>query len=167
MSPARIPEGSVFVARQRGENVAAQLLEAAEQVGADRALSVRTVSGGYHVFEEVAEQYQANLGQAPDETEDESNGDQSDGDEGTGDEGTGDQSTGDQGAGDEGNGDQSNGDQNVELEPLPVSESNSRSEIDAYGAELDPPVDTTKAANKADAIKLLEDARKPQTPAAE
>lgn len=137
MSPARIPEGSVFVARQSGVNVALQLLEAAEQVGADRLLSVRTTTGGYHVFKEVAEQYQANLGEELENNEkDESDEDESD-------------------------------KSNEELEPLPVTAENTRGEIDEYGAKLDPPVDTTKAANKADAIALLEAARAPKTPDAE
>lgn len=55
----RIPEGFVFVRRAPG--VAAALLEAAEKVDGDRVLDVRTVTGGYHVRAEVAEQYQADF----------------------------------------------------------------------------------------------------------
>lgn len=58
----RIPEGYVFVRRAPG--VAAQLLEAVEKVDGDRVLDVRTVTGGYHVRTEVAEQYQADFPEA-------------------------------------------------------------------------------------------------------
>lgn len=64
---ALIPEGFVFVPRRAGENVALQLLEAAEEVDADRVLSVRTVSNGYHVQQDVADRYQENLGEEPEE----------------------------------------------------------------------------------------------------
>lgn len=46
-----------------------------------------------------------------------------------------------------------------------VTLDNTRGEIDDYASKLTPPVDTTKAANKPDAIKLIEEALKPQTPA--
>lgn len=52
-----IPEG--FVAVKRGPGVAAALLEAADKVGGDRKLGVRTTSQGvYFVAEEIAEQWQ-------------------------------------------------------------------------------------------------------------
>lgn len=50
-----IPEGFVFV--PRGAGVAAKLLEAADAVGADQVTSVRSITGGYHVLEEVAKEY--------------------------------------------------------------------------------------------------------------
>lgn len=52
-----IPEGFALV--PRGKGVAAKLLQAAEEVGADPVTSVRTITGGYHVLEEVAEAYAA------------------------------------------------------------------------------------------------------------
>jgi hypothetical protein len=62
----RVPEGYVFVPRQRGVNVALQLIEAADKVKANRHESVRTVSGGYHVTQEVADAYQAALPEVDD-----------------------------------------------------------------------------------------------------
>lgn len=172
MSPARIPEGSVFIPRRRGENVALQLLTAAEEVGADRDLSVRTTNGGYHVYEDVAERYLENLGVDTDDEDDEAE------DESTETEKTVEEEEAEaaaQEAADVTLADGSKapvGDDGIpilpvvqELEPLPVTVESTRGEIDAYGAGLDPAVDTTKAANKADAIALLEDARK--TPDAE
>lgn len=52
-----IPEGFVLV--PRGKDVAAKLLQAAAEVGADPITSVRTITGGYHVLEEVAVAYGA------------------------------------------------------------------------------------------------------------
>jgi hypothetical protein len=66
MAPVRIPEGQVFV--QRAPGVAAALLDAAEELGYVRSEAVRTVSGGYHVPEDVAAAYQATL---PEEAESE------------------------------------------------------------------------------------------------
>lgn len=51
----RIPEGYVLV--PRGAGVAAKLLEAADKVGVDQVTAVRSITGGYHVLEEVAETY--------------------------------------------------------------------------------------------------------------
>lgn len=57
MAPSiRIPDGFVFVPRDAG--VAKKLLKAADKIKADRHTSVRTVTGGYHVLSQVAEQYQ-------------------------------------------------------------------------------------------------------------
>lgn len=58
----RIPEGYVFMPRRSG--LAIELLAAAAEIGADRALSVRTVTEGYHVLREVAEQYQGGVATA-------------------------------------------------------------------------------------------------------
>lgn len=55
----RIPEGYVFVPRVPG--LAVGLLDAAKRIKADRVMSVRTVTGGYHVLEEVAAAYQGEL----------------------------------------------------------------------------------------------------------
>lgn len=159
MSPARIPDGSVFVARRSGENVALQLLEAAEQIGADRDLSVRTTSGGYHVYEEVAEQYQANLPESDEdevevtETTDEGDPDESKTVEDEEAEAEAKRLAEEAAAG------------KTETPEIGVTDANTRAEIDEYAAKLTPSVDTTKAANKPDAIKLIEDALKSQTPA--
>lgn len=80
MSPIRIPEGFVFIPREAGVSVALELLEAADQVGADRKADVRTITGGYHVAEEVAKQFQENRGNV---VEDEGDHD-SDDDDGAG-----------------------------------------------------------------------------------
>lgn len=160
MSPARIPEGSVFIPRRRGENVALQLLDAAAEVGADRDLSVRTTNGGYHVFQEVADRYLENLDVDTDDEDDETE------DETTQTEKTVEEEEAEAAAKEAA--DKAAEEKELEekeLEPLPVTVDSSRSEIDDYGKGLTPPVDTTKAANKADAIALLEDARK--TPDAE
>lgn len=164
MAPTRIPEGSVFVPGRSVETATA-LLEAADKIKADRKLDVRTVTGGYHVTLAVAEEYQKAF---PDAELQEAEGDAGNAEGNSG--GTGDQSgdTGDQnGDNSTPNGDNSNAgdDTGEQLEPLPVTVDNTRDEIDAYGAGLDPKVDTTKAANKAEAIALLEEARKPQNPA--
>lgn len=168
MSPARIPEGSVFVARRAGENVALQLLEAAEQIGADRNLSVRTVTGGYHVFADVADQYQANL---PELDEDEVDGTEDDEAEGDGDKTVEEEEAAeakriaDEAEAQRLAAEKAAAGNGQEPEPIGVTVDNTRAEIDDYASKLTPPVDTTKAANKPDAIALIEEARKPQTPA--
>ncbi|UVG35380.1 hypothetical protein SEA_ZAGIE_27 [Microbacterium phage Zagie] len=166
MSPARIPEGSVFIPRRRGENVALQLLTAAEEVGADRDLSVRTVSGGYHVYEDVADRYLENLGVDTDDEDDEAE------DESTPGEKTVEEEEAEAAA-------KEAADKAAEekeaaekaaaekLGPLPVSADNSHDEIDAYANTLDPKVEFPANTNKADKIALLEKARTPQAPAAE
>lgn len=151
MSPARIPEGSVFIPRRRGENVALQLLDAAAEVGADRDLSVRTTNGGYHVFQDVADRYLENLGVDTDDEDDETE------DESTPGEKTVEEEEAEAAA--------KEAAEKAAAEALPVTVESTRTEIDDYGKGLTPPVDTTKAATKADAIALLEDARK--TPDAE
>lgn len=168
MSPARIPEGSVFIPRRRGENVALQLLDAAAEVGADRDLSVRTTNGGYHVFQDVADRYLENLGVDTDDEGDETE------DESTQTEKTVEEEEAEAAAKEaaekaaeekEAAEKAAAGQSSEEPEPLPVTVESTRAEIDEYGKNLTPPVDTTKAATKADAITLLEDARK--TPDAE
>jgi hypothetical protein len=62
MAPINIPEGYVFV--KRGPGVAAALLEAADEIKADRKNGVRTVSGGYHVAEDIAAKWQEGLPEA-------------------------------------------------------------------------------------------------------
>lgn len=57
MAPARIPEGMVFIPRHPEESIAKRLLESVEEVGGDRTLDVRTVSGGYHVTEAAAKEF--------------------------------------------------------------------------------------------------------------
>lgn len=170
MSPARIPEGSVFIPRRRGENVALQLLDAAAEVGADRDLSVRTTNGGYHVFQDVADRYLENLGvdtdDEGDETEDESPQTEKTVEEEEAEAAA--KEAAEKAAEEKEAAEKAaagNVDEKQELEPLPVTVESTRAEIDDYGKGLTPPVDTTKAATKADAITLLEDARK--TPDAE
>lgn len=56
MAPINTPEGFVRVSKAPG--VAAKLLDAADSVeGADRKNDVRSVTGGYHVTEEVYDKY--------------------------------------------------------------------------------------------------------------
>lgn len=167
MAPITIPEGYVFVPRQSGVNVAAQLFDAVEETGADRYTSVLTVSGGYHVEQKVADAYAAAQPEVEDDDTEDSTGDNSGQTEDTG-AGNGDTGTGnDDSTGQDGDAGAAGDDANKESEPLGVTVENTREEIDKYGADLNPPVDTTKAATKADAIKLLEDARKPATEGAE
>ncbi|UVG34395.1 hypothetical protein SEA_GAZEBO_26 [Microbacterium phage Gazebo] len=167
MSPARIPEGSVFIPRRRGENVALQLLDAAKEVGADRDLSVRTVNGGYHVYEDVADRYLENLGVDTDDEDDEAE------DESTETEKTVEEEEAEAAAKEaaEKAAEEKEAAEKAaaekELEPLPVSADNSHDEIDAYANTLDPKVEFPANTNKADKIALLEKARTPQAPAAE
>lgn len=139
MAPTRIPEGFAFVPGRSHENAKA-LLEAAEKAGGDRVTDVRTVTGGYHVSAAVAKEFQKAF---PDAAVEE---------------------------GDELVSDDPNGEP-VELqgeptpEPLGVTEKSSHDEIDDYASKLEPPVTFPKDTNKADKIKLLEEARKPQNPA--
>lgn len=138
MAPITIPEGFAFVARQAGVNVAAKLFDAVEEVKADRYTSVRTVTGGYHVQQDVADAYAAALGE--EEVEEESTESTADADE-------------------------TKAEETKELEALPVTEDNSHAEIDDYASKLDPKVEFPANTNKADKIKLLEEARQPKTPA--
>lgn len=126
MASTRIPEGFVLVPGRSVETATA-LLEAADKIKADRKLDVRTTTGGYHVTQAVAEEYQKAFPDAELE---------------------------------EGGADENGGEA---PESLPVTVDSTREEIDAYGKSLDPKVDTSKAANKAEAIALLEAARNPQT----
>ena len=162
MSPARIPEGSVFVARRAGENVALQLLEAAEEIGADRNLSVRTTTGGYHVWADVAEQYQANL---PEEEEVEEVEDEEESTPAKTVEEEEAEAEAKRLAAEE---EAAKAKADAEAQApatIGVTVDSTREQINEYASKLTPPVDTTKAANKPDAIKLIEEARKPQTPA--
>ena len=178
MAPTRIPEGSVFVPGRSVETATA-LLKAADKIKADRKLDVRTTTGGYHVTQAVAEEYQKAFPDAALQEADEPAevvSEHPDGEPGhlAGEPvGDGDQTPpgeivnadGTQAPKDENGTPVLTEVQEKEPEPLGVTLDNTREEIDKYGSELDPPVDTTKAANKADAIALLEDARKPQNPA--
>ncbi|AYB70136.1 hypothetical protein SEA_ONEIAGILLIAN_26 [Microbacterium phage OneinaGillian] len=162
MAPARIPEGFVFVRREAGRNVARELFEALDTVDGDRFGDILTVTGGYHVAEAVAEAWTEAQPEAEDDSTEDSTED-STGDAGktesTGDAGqTGDAGTGDAGTGDAGK---------TELEPLPVTAENTHDEIDKYAGELDPKVEFPANTNKADKIKLLEEARQPKSNPAE
>ncbi|QNJ55525.1 hypothetical protein SEA_PHINKY_33 [Microbacterium phage Phinky] len=155
MAPITPPEGTVFVPRKKGANRAAELLEAAKEVGADRFASVRTTTNGYHVFAEVAEQDQKNH---PEHYEVE-DADAVDATEDTEDENTEDENSNDENSNDE-NSDED--DKSEELEPLPVTAESSNKEIDAYAAEQDPAVDLSSASNRVEKIALLEAARAPK-----
>lgn len=175
MAPIRIPEGFVFVPGRSYENAKA-LLEAAESVKGDRVADVRTVTGGYHVTAAVAEEYQKAFPDAELEQPDELIADDPNGEpvELVGEKVENGQEVpagnvvnadGTEAPKDENGVPVLSAAQGDELEPLPVTADNTRDEIDAYGKSLDPKVDTTKAANKSEAIALLEAARKPQNPA--
>lgn len=165
MSPARIPEGSVFVARRAGENVALQLLEAAEEIGADRNLSVRTTTGGYHVWADVAEQYQANL---PQEEEVEEVEDEEESTPAKTVEEEEAEAEAKRLAAEEEAAAKAKADAEAQAPAtIGVTVDSTREQINEYASKLTPPVDTTKAANKPDAIKLIEEALAAQTPAAE
>lgn len=160
MAPITPPEGTVFVPRKKGANRAAELLEAAKQVGADRFASVRTTTNGYHVFAEVAEQdqknhpehYEVEAADATEVTEDAE-------DENSNDENSNDESSNDESS--------NEGDKSEELEPLPVTAGSSNKEIDDYAASLEPAVDLSSASNRAEKIALLEAARAPKNDSAE
>lgn len=189
MSPASIPEGFVFVPREPGVNVALELLDAAKKVGADRVTSVRTTSGGYHVLEAVADQYQHDFVDT-DEDEDETEGEESAPatpveesapatPEGAGNDDTTpnitdnliDDRDAEKGQEEEEeievpgpDADSTEGDEEdekgeEELAPLPVTAESTNAEIDAYAAGLKPPVDVSKAKNRAEKIDILEHAR--------
>lgn len=163
MAPIRIPEGSVFVPRRSGENVAAELLEAAERIGADRVESVRTTTNGYHVWEDVADEWQS--GRPVDETE----GDETEEDDAAAKAAADEKAAADaKAAADEKAAEEAAKSQKSdEPEPLPVTAENTGKEIDEYAAGLTPPVDVSKAANKAEKIAILEAARQPKTETAE
>lgn len=182
MAP-RIPEGYVFVPRRQGVNVALLLLNAAEKIGADRVLSVRTTTNGYNVHADVAAAYIEEHGEdaaegvidAPEASPVQIPGEATEGDliaaftswgdqedVGTEEEGEGESEdsdpatpTGDQ-TGDQGDPATPAGE---EPAPLGVTADNTHAEIDDYAAKLDPPVDVSKAANKAEKIEILEHAR--------
>lgn len=74
MAPSiRIPDGFVFVRRAPG--VAVKLLEAADAIKADRVLGVRTVTGGYHVAQDIADEYQNGFDAVEDDEDTEPVGD--------------------------------------------------------------------------------------------
>ncbi|QIG59037.1 hypothetical protein SEA_RUBYRALPH_29 [Microbacterium phage RubyRalph] len=175
MAP-RIPEGYVFVPRRSGVNVAAQLLDAAEAIGADRFLSVRTTTNGYLVHEDVAEEYRkrhGEIGEAEPEkpveiptpsathpTEQESLIALSDlGDEAAAAAAEGDGSEGDGSEGDESEEEEEEQQESSEPAPLGVTAENTKAEIEKYASELTPAVDVSKAKNKAEMIEILEHAR--------
>lgn len=164
MAPARIPEGFVFVRREAGRNVARELFEALDTVKGDRFGDVVTVTGGYHVAEAVAEAWTA----AQPEVEDDSTEDSTE------------DSTGDAGKTEPADVTLADGtkapagDDGIpvvpvvkELEPLPVTAENTHGEIDDYAGKLDPKVEFPANTNKADKIKLLEEARQPKSNPAE
>lgn len=80
MAPTHVPDGFVFVPG-RSADTARALLDAADTIKADRKLSVRTVTSGYHVTAEVAEEYQKAFPGAQVEEPDSGETDEGDGDE--------------------------------------------------------------------------------------
>jgi hypothetical protein len=87
----RVPEGFVFVKRAPG--VALALLEAADKIKADRQAGIRTVSGGYHVAEDIAAEYETTRVESGEDAADEANADAAASTAAT----TGDAATGDAG----------------------------------------------------------------------
>lgn len=158
MAPARIPEGFVFVRRQAGRNVARELFEALDTVKGDRFGDILTVTGGYHVAEDVAEAWT----KAQPEPEEEPIEDSDAGKTAPAEVTLADGSKAPV------------GDDGIpvvpvakELEPLPVTAENTHGEIDDYAGKLDPKVEFPANTNKADKIKLLEEARQPKSNPAE
>lgn len=149
MAPINIPEGYVFVPRQAGVPVAAQLLDAADEIKADRQTGVRTVSGGYHVTEEIAEQYQANLPESKDEASTVEADSEKEEDAPTSDETVNDDDDSDEGKDDDS--DSSSTGDKVDEVALP-DESWTVVQIEEWAASQEPaiefPADVTKKADK-------------------
>ncbi len=169
MSPIRIPEGHQFVPRAPG--VALELLEAADRIKADRKTEVRTVSGGYHVSDRVAAEYQKNQPEV-EETEDETEGAPTGQDQGqqasaaqagvlvddangAGGQGSSDDSGSGDGSGDDST---SSGDEGEQ----PTAEW-THERINAYAATLTPPLELTGSTpSKAEKLQLIADHKKDQ-----
>lgn len=75
MAPTRIPDGFVLVS-PRSREIATALLEAADELGADRQADVRTTLNGYHVSLPVAEKFQEAFPDADVESTDEAGADE-------------------------------------------------------------------------------------------
>ncbi len=155
MAPIIIPEGFVLV-KPRSRETAIALLEAADAVGADKHTSVRTVTGGYHVLEEVAAKFQEGFPEADVEEAQERVDTQNqaeDAREQTEDKAEGERTEQADGEKEDGEG----------LPPLPITADSTHAEIDEYAAGLDPKVEFPANTNKAEKIQLLEAARQPKT----
>lgn len=146
MAPTRIPEGFVLV-KPRSVELATALLKAADEIKVDRQLSIRTVHGGYHVAQAVAEKFQESFPDA----EIEADGEIEEVDETQADE-TEDNEVNET-------------EDETKLEPLPVTADSSVAEIDAYAEKVK--VDVSAAKNRTEKIELLEAARQPKTDDAE
>lgn len=79
MAPIQPREGYAFVPRIRGEAVSAELLDIADDLGEDRQAGVRTVTGGYHVLQAIADKYNADHGIESEEGEQAGTGEQTGG----------------------------------------------------------------------------------------
>lgn len=146
MAPSvRTPKGFVFVPREEG--VAFKLLEAAVEVGADRHTSVRTVFGGYHVLEEVAQKYQEQFPAAAVDEGASSNPDDTTAESVDKSAESVDKSPSSDDA-ESGDGDE-----------LPVTADSSHAEIDEYAGSLDPKVEFPANTNRAEKIEILKAAR--------
>lgn len=186
MANFEIPQGFVHIPRyySNDRNQAAELLEAAETVGADPQTSVVSVSDGYHVRKKVAKEwaknYEVNVedgGANPDEgveRDEDGNflvnnsslagaeilgeaGGVPSGDEGD-DSGSGEPASGLTPEPQNGPTDAGQGEQ-TQVTALGVTAENSNAEIDAYAADQKPPVDLSSAKNRVEKIALLEAAR--------
>lgn len=142
------PEGFVFVGH--GPGVAAELFEALDEVGGDQYADIRSITGGYHVREEVVQKWQENYAadDADDDTESGATGTEA-GDEQSG---AADQSTASG---------QEAGASSEEAPEGPTLESK-REEIDEFAAKLDPSLDTTKLPNKQAALDAIAEQTKVQ-----
>lgn len=142
MAPIRIPDGFVLV-QPRSVETATALLDAARKIGADRHLSVRTVTGGYHVLKEVAEEYQKGF-PAVDQSDVVSAAD-------------GDADAQAAQADAEAQAAQAGTEKKPEGDALPITAESSHADIDAFAATLDLkfPANT----NRADKITQIEAAR--------
>lgn len=150
-----IPEGFAFVPRRSGVNVAAQLFEAVEKTKADRYTSVRTTSGGYHVEQKVAEAYAAAQPEAEIDVAEPA-------EDPAGSTAESDSEGGDTSAAPAGTEGGAEGEEEEALAELPVTADSTHADIDAYAEGLDPKVEFPAGINRADKIKLLEEARTTQ-----
>lgn len=145
MTNISAPEGFVFV--RSGLGVAAELLAAADKLEVDRQAGIRSITGGYHVRENIAEEWQK--GYAIEESDEDTDDASDDNETGSADSGdaSGDAETGSE--------DKSEGSDDAD-DDEPTLESK-REEIDDYASKLTPSLDTTKLPNKQAALDAIAD----------
>ena len=169
MANFEIPKGFVHIPRQYSDdcNQAAELLAAADEVGADQQTSIVSTSDGYHVKKKVAakwsELYQGDVPEPDDEPDEETN------DEGliiVGNSGLAGAEIIGQADGEPASDDGAPV-SDTKVTALGVTADSSNAEIDDYAAKQEPPVDLSSAKNRVEKIELLEAARKPADTTAE